>query len=232
MLVVAAGLRKTCHEPVPAHATTPRVAVSRPASQPTVTPDDQTDAVLARQALDGDDAAFTRLASRHKKWLYRFIRRYVGNDADAFDLLQESFIAAWTSLDRFDPERPFHAWLRQIALNKCRDRGRRDKVRSIIRRLSSGLEEFAARARWANPEAAIATEEALARLDKAIASLPLQLREPLILTVFENLSHREAAQILSVSEKAIETRVYRAKQRLSSVVERVDLQEFAEDSES
>jgi len=231
MLVVAAGLRKTCHEPGPAHAATLRVAVSRPASPLAMTPDDQADAVLARHALNGDDAAFTRLASRHKKWLYRFIRRYVGNDADAFDLLQESFIAAWSSLDRFDPERPFHAWLRQIALNKCRDRGRRDKVRSIIRQLSSGLEEFAARARWANPEAAISTEEALARLDNAIASLPLQLREPLILTVFENLSHREAAQILRVSEKAVETRVYRAKQRLCSVVERVDLHEFAEDSE-
>ena len=197
-----------------------------------MTPDDQADALLVRQALDGRDAAFTRLAGRHKKWLYRFIRRYVGQDADAFDLLQESFIAAWSSLDRYDPARPFHAWLRQIALNKCRDRGRREKVRSIIRRLSSDLEQFAAHARWANPEVAISTSEALARLDAAIASLPARLREPLILTVFENLSQREAAEILRVSEKAVETRVYRAKQRLSRVLERVDLQEISEDSES
>jgi RNA polymerase sigma factor CnrH len=197
-----------------------------------LTPDDQDDARLVRLALEGDDAAFTRLASRHKKWLYRFIRRYVGHDADAFDLLQESFIGAWSSLERFDSTRPFHAWLRQIALNKCRDRGRREKVRSIIRRFSSDIEQFAARARWANPEAAITSREALARLDTAIASLPTRLREPLILTVFENLSHRDAAQILRVSEKAVETRVYRAKQRLSTLIERFDLQEFAEDSES
>jgi RNA polymerase sigma-70 factor (ECF subfamily) len=196
-----------------------------------MTPDDQDDARLVRLALDGDDAAFTRLANRHKKWLYRFIRRYVGNDADAFDLLQESFIAAWSSLERFDAARPFHAWLRQIALNKCRDRGRREKVRSIIRRLSSDLEQFAAPARWANPEAAITSREALARLDTAIASLPPRLREPLILTAFENLSHREAAQILRISEKAVETRVYRAKQHLSKTVERFDLQDVAEDSE-
>jgi RNA polymerase sigma-70 factor (ECF subfamily) len=193
---------------------------------------DPDEARLVRLALAGDDAAFTQLAGRHKKWLYRFIRRYVGNDADAFDVLQESFIAAWSSLDRFDPEREFHAWLRQIALNKCRDRGRREKVRSIIRRFSSDLEQFAARARWANPEAAITSREALARLDTAIAALPPRLREPLILTVFEDLSHREAAQILHVSEKAVETRVYRAKQRLSQALERFDLQDFAEDSES
>lgn len=196
------------------------------------TPDDQEDARLVCLALDGSDAAFTRLAGRHKRWLYRFIRRYVGNDADAFDLLQESFIAAWSALEKFDSTRPFHAWLRQIALNKCRDRGRREKVRSIIRRLTSDQEQFVARARWANPEAAITSREALARLDSAIASLPPRLREPLILTVFENLSHRDAAQMLNVSEKAVETRVHRARQRLSQLIERFDIQEFAEDSES
>jgi RNA polymerase sigma factor CnrH len=196
-----------------------------------MTPDDEADALLVRQVLAGEDAAFTRLASRHKRWLYRFIRRYVGAEADAFDLLQESFIAAWSSLERYDADRPFHAWLRQIALNKCRDRGRRDKVRSIIRRLSSEPEQFAARGRWANPEAALSSREALSRLDSAIASLPVRLREPLVLSVFEELSHREVAQILGVSEKAVETRVYRARQRLSQVIEGIDLQDFVEDSD-
>ncbi len=197
-----------------------------------MTPDDEADALLARQTLDGDDAAFTQLTGRHKKWLYRFVRRYVGNDSDAFDVLQESLISAWSSLERYDPDRPFHAWLRQIALNKCRDRGRREKVRSIIRRVSSDPEQFAARARWANPEAVATSREALDRLDSAIASLPLRLREPLILTVFESLSQRQAAEVLGVSEKAVETRVYRAKQGLSRVLEKVDLQDLAEDSDS
>jgi RNA polymerase sigma-70 factor (ECF subfamily) len=196
-----------------------------------MTPDDLIDATLAREALRGSDVSFTRLAGRHKQWLYRFLRRYVGNDADAFDLLQESLIAAWSSLDRYDLERPFHAWLRQIALNKCRDRGRREKVRSIIRRLSSDLDQHAARARWANPEAVVTSREAVERLDSAIASLPPRLREPLILTAFESFSHREAGEFLGVSEKAVETRVYRAKQRLARVLERVDLQDFAEDSD-
>ncbi len=153
-------------------------AAALPPGSPRLTPDDLTDATLAREALDGSDSAFTRLAGRHKQWLYRFIRRYVGNDSDAFDLLQESLIAAWSSLDRYDPARPFHAWLRQIALNKCRDRGRREKVRSIIRRFSPDLEQHAARARWANPEAVVTSRETLQRLDGAIASLPVRLREP------------------------------------------------------
>ncbi len=204
-----------------------------PRSSPSkMTPDDEADALLVRQVLDGDDAAFTRLAGRHKRWLYRFIRRYTGGDADAFDLLQETFIATWSSLERYDPARPFHAWLRQIALNKCRDNGRREKVRSIIRRLSSDSEQFAARGRWANPEAALSGSEALSRLDSAIASLPTRLREPLILSVFEELSHREVAEFLGITEKAVETRVYRAKLRLSKAIDGVDPQDFSEDNES
>jgi RNA polymerase sigma factor (sigma-70 family) len=101
----------------------------------------------------------------------------------------------------------------------------------LVRYFSSDREQFPAQARWANPETAITTDEALGRLDSAIASLPPRLREPLILTVFENLSHREAAQMLRISEKAVETRVYRAKQHLSKAIERFDLQDFAEDSE-
>jgi RNA polymerase sigma-70 factor (ECF subfamily) len=61
---------------------------------------------------------------RHKGWLYQFIRRYVADRDDAYDVLQESFVSAWSALSRFDPERPFEAWLRRIALNKCRDRAR------------------------------------------------------------------------------------------------------------
>ena len=78
----------------------------------------------------------------------------------------------------------------------------------------------------------VSSGEVLKRLDGAIAALPVRLREPLILTLFEDFSHREAGEFLGVSEKAVETRVYRAKQSLSRVLERIDLQDFAEDSDS
>ncbi|MEO6186235.1 MAG: RNA polymerase sigma factor [Steroidobacteraceae bacterium] len=181
------------------------------------------DAELAGRALTGDDPAFTQLAGRHKVWLFRFIRRYVGNDDDALDLLQDSLVATWLSLHQYDPGRPFHAWLRQIALNKCRDWTRRNVLRGIVRYVSGDLDLFAADARRSNPEAMLADSQSLRRLDQAIATLPPRLREPLLLTVFEGLSNRETAMQLNASEKAVETRLHRARKRLAKVVEQSDL---------
>jgi RNA polymerase sigma-70 factor (ECF subfamily) len=190
-----------------------------------------TDEALATRAASGEEAAFTLLMQRHKGRLYRFIRRYVGHDDDAFDILQDSFIAAWKALTRFDPERPFAVWLRQIALNKCRDHARRGLLRAIVRYVSGGHDDAPAVARWANPEAALSIDETLRRLDAAIVSLPMSLREPLILRVFEGLSQREAAQMLGVSEKAVETRLYRAKCELATRIERAQLDSLIEDAD-
>lgn len=203
-----------------------------PADTAPVSELEPTDAQLVRRVLEGEDAAFTLLTQRHKTWLFRFIRRYVGQDDDAFDVLQDSFVSAWSSLHRYDPERPFIAWMRQIALNKCRDRARRNALRSIMRYLSGELDLFASKARWSDPEASLAADESSQRLDAAIASLSRSLREPLLLTVFEGLSQRDAARQLGISEKAIESRLYRAKQQLARVAESWELSSMNEDTES
>jgi len=184
---------------------------------------DPDDAALAHRALAGENAAFTELAARHKVWLFRFIRRYVGNDDDALDLLQDSLVATWLALHQYDAARPFHAWLRRIALNKCRDWTRRKLLRGIVRYVSGDLDLFAAEPRRSNPEVMLNDSQSLWRLDQAIAALPPRLREPLILTVFEELSTRETAVQLNVSEKAVETRLHRARKRLAKVIVKSDL---------
>src|SRR5215470_14148793 len=90
------------------------------------------DAKLVAAALAGDNAAFSTLMRLHKDALHRFVWRYVGDADEALDLVQDSFVAAWAALDRFDAARPFPAWLRRIALNKCRDWSRRRKVRQFF----------------------------------------------------------------------------------------------------
>jgi RNA polymerase sigma-70 factor (ECF subfamily) len=191
-----------------------------------------TDEALARRAVSGEEVAFTLLMQRHKGPLYRFIRRYVGHDDDAFDILQDSFVSAWTGLKRFDPQRPFTVWLRQIALNKCRDRGRRSVLRAVVRYVSGEHDDAPSMARWANPEAALSVDETLKWLDAAIVSLPVPLREPLILRVFENLSQRETAHVLGISEKAVETRLYRARRELAARIDRTQLDSLIEDTDS
>jgi RNA polymerase sigma-70 factor (ECF subfamily) len=178
------------------------------------------DAALVKATLGGDDAAFSGLMSRHKDGLYRFVRRYVGDADEALDLVQDTFVASWAALDRFDTARPFPVWLRRIALNKCRDWSRRRHVRRFF---FGAVSIDRAEPIAANTEAAPQArhlDERLTALDAAIAGLPVGLKEPLLLTVFEGLSHEEAAALLGISAKAVETRVYRAKQRLRDAVAR------------
>lgn len=178
------------------------------------------DAVLAARAAGGDERAFAELMGRHKAALYRFARRYVGDAEDAYDVVQQSFVAAWLALDRYDPARGFSTWLRAIALNKCRDHARRAAVRRLLTlsRPARTVEQVAD----ARPDAeaqGIARQE-LAVLDRAVAALPRALKEPLLLTVFEGLSQAEAGRELGISAKAVETRVYRARRTLTEAIGR------------
>jgi RNA polymerase sigma factor CnrH len=170
------------------------------------------DDTLIAAALGGDNAAFSTLMGRHKAPLYRFVRRYVGDTDESLDLVQETFVAGWSALNTFEQGRPFAVWLRRIALNKCRDWSRRRQVRRFF--FGASPLEAADSARLVTAAEDGAHADQLAALDTAIAALPAALKEPLVLTAFEQMSHAEAASMLGISAKAVETRVYRAKQKL------------------
>jgi RNA polymerase sigma factor CnrH len=172
------------------------------------------EASLIQRARRGDQAAFSDLVRRHQHPLYRFIRRYVGEADEAYDLLQETFVAAWESLARFDEAKPVGPWLRRIALNKCRDWSRRRTVRRLFFWAAS-LEETDVDAAAPDTESGDADAIMLARLDKEVADLPPSLKEPLLLTAFEGLSHQEAAAALNLTPKAVENRVRRARDLLA-----------------
>lgn len=183
-------------------------------------PSDEPDADLARRAAGGEERAFTLLMRRHKSALHRFAHRYVGDADAALDVVQETFVSAWSNLARYDPDRPFGPWLRRIALNKCRDRARRLAVRRMILG-DRDLDSAEARARpdpTPGAEAALVRAQQRRRLDRAVAELPQSLREPLLLTWLEEMSHQEAAEILGVTPKAVETRLHRARRRLAEVL--------------
>jgi RNA polymerase sigma factor CnrH len=174
-------------------------------------------ATLVGRALAGEDAAFALLMNRHKGWMFRFVRRYVGNPDDAYDVLQDAFFSAWLALSHYQQERPFEIWLRRIALNKCRDRARRSKVRRMLSGLFGDDDPmYEIPDTGPGPEELAAADQENHRLELAIASLPRSLKEPLLLTALEGLSHREAGQVLGIQAKAVEMRVYRARARLSA----------------
>ena len=171
------------------------------------------DAELARRAARSDRRAFDEIVQRHKTALYAFVRRYVGDADDAYDVLQNTFVSAWLGIKRFDPARPLLPWLRTIALNKCRDFGRRATVRRLLLRAKAEEPEE----HPAGPE--VSSEDVrLRRLDRAILSLPASYREALLLTTVSGLRHAEAAEILRTSAKAVEMRVRRARKKLAELL--------------
>ena len=175
---------------------------------------------LALAAVAGDRRTFERLIGRHKDALYRLARRYIGDADEAYDIVQETFVSAWLALRRFDPRQSFVSWLRTIALNKCRDHGRRRAVRRRI--LSLFAVEPAAAAEPAESESEDEPDslerQRLQRLDQAIAQLPSLYKEPLLLTTVSGLTQQEAARELGISAKAVEMRMRRARQRLREVL--------------
>jgi RNA polymerase sigma factor (sigma-70 family) len=186
---------------------------------------DATDAELVARVLKGEEPAFTALMRRHKSWLYLYIRRHTRSSEDAWDILQESFASAWGALKRYDPTRPFDIWLRRIALNKCRDKARKETVRRRVFALvglpAEAVEQVADAAPLA--EASSIAEQTMRRLNEAIRRLPDGLREPLILTALEGLSQKEAAEVLGVTPKVVEMRAYRARKQLAAALDIEDV---------
>lgn len=172
------------------------------------------DGELAALARSGHHGAYREFLARYKVPVFRLIRGHVGDPDEAMDLTQEAFVAGFAALDRYDGDRPFRIWIARIALNKCRDWARRRAVRSFFARaLPLGNAQDVAGDLPA-PDAVASDRAELARVRAAMAQLPHHLREILVLRGVEECSQAETADLLRVSEKTVETRLYRARARL------------------
>lgn len=182
-------------------------------------PSECSDGELAALTLAGRHQAFSEIMRRHREPVYRLVRGHIGHAEEALDLVQECFTSAFRRLDSYDQSRSMRAWLSQIAINKCRDWGRRRSVRRLLL-LSQPLDRATDIADPA-PEADVTMgdRQELERLWTAVAALPRTLKEPLILRTIEGMSQAEVADILRISEKAVETRLYRARRRLAALRE-------------
>lgn len=169
----------------------------------------------------GEEAGLRELMGRHREALFRFIFRYVRNEADAAELTEATFLRVYQNAGRFKPKAKVVTWIFSIAGNLCRDFLRKSKKRARDLSLNApipGAEgqeleaSFASGA--ANPEESAISREELAAIESAIHRLPHKLKFPFIYCVLEEHSYDACAEILRTSRKAVETRIYRARNRL------------------
>jgi RNA polymerase sigma factor (sigma-70 family) len=177
----------------------------------------QPDEALAREAAKGSHAAFTELMRRHKHDIYLTVGKLCWNHEQRYEATQEAFVKAWLNIRRYDPERSFRAWLHTVALNVARDLQRKQKVRRVVFGEGSLFDLASAMvADGSSPQdERIIEQDRLKALRHAIAKLPESLLAPLRLTVFEGRTQKETGVLLGITEKAVEIRLARTRQRLA-----------------
>lgn len=173
--------------------------------------DNAVDVDLVAQARNGRNQAFDFLMRQHSPMVVRYLTRLLGNVEDAHDAAQETFVALHRNLHRFDPNRPFVAWLFHIASNKGRDALRK---RTAMQWLGGddSMDKHATTA--PAPDIEVADRQTLERVDCAIQRLPEGLKTPLLLSAIEGLSHAEIGTVMGLTSKAVEVRIYRARSKL------------------
>jgi RNA polymerase sigma-70 factor (ECF subfamily) len=173
---------------------------------------------MARLAA-GHGAALNHLMERHAEKLFHYLIRALQNEDDAADLAQETFARVYQHRAKFDPRQKFSTWLYAIASNLVRDRYRWRK-RHPQMSLDAVNEATGNELGESFPDPAPSASETAQRNERAdavrlaVAALPEPLRVPLILSEYEEKSHAEIGLILQCSAKAVEVRIYRARQLL------------------
>ncbi len=175
------------------------------------------DELLLKRAQQGDPDAFESLMKENEALVWRVCWHYTGDREDASDCGQEAMIRIWRGLGSFHFECAFETWVYRVAANCCLDflrKRKRDRAESLEPLQEQGFDP--ADPSPGTEEQTIRREEH-ARLREAIAALPEDQRDALILTQLEGKSYEEAARMLETTEGTIKSRVSRAREKLKTL---------------
>ena len=178
----------------------------------TATSDEQ----IVERALTGDAEAFGEIVRRWERRIFALAYGMLGREEDARDATQETFLAAFRNLRGFRGEAKVSSWLHRIAVNQCITRQRRAKVRNEAAiedeeekhavRFSAPLEQ--------SPARMAEGKENIDAVRRAINSLPLDLRQVVLMKEFEELTFREIAEALDLPLSTVKSRLYTAMRQL------------------
>lgn len=181
--------------------------------------DPDADEALVQRVAAGDRAAFGRLVGRHEAALQRFALRACGGPREAEDALQDGLLALWRGAAGFRGEASARTWLFQLVVNACHRRHRR---RSGEPSRTEPVEAAAAiPGEDPAPDERASARQVGAALDAALAALPKEAREVLLLRDVEGLSGEETARALDIGLAAMKSRLHRARLEMKRRVEAI-----------
>jgi RNA polymerase sigma-70 factor, ECF subfamily len=173
-----------------------------------------TDRAIIDQVLAGDTEAFARLVDRHYDRCARVALRILGNREDAEEAVQDAFLRAFRALASYEDRERFQAWLTRILVNQCRTiRARVNRREEVFSALEiADAELFAVHG---EPDAG------WPELERALAQLPPEQREAIVLRYSDDLTYEEMARVTGAGESALKMRVQRAFARLRGLLSEV-----------
>ena len=180
---------------------------------------EETDEALVARCGRGDRLAFDRLVDRHGGALFRFATRHCRTERDAEDAVQDGLLAAWRRAATFRGEASARVWLFQVILHACRRRARRRAGEPTVHEAVEEAEALPGPA--PSPEALVESRQTGAALAAALAAMPEEGREVLLMRDVEGLSGEEAAAVLGVGLAAMKSRLHRARLDLKERVEAI-----------
>ena len=173
--------------------------------------------MLITQAKNGNVSAFETLVKKYQNSIYYLCRRMTGSHQSADDVSQETFIKAYFALNSFKDGMNFFTWIRKIAVNNSlnfikvskREEPLGDSAEKIAGNSSMGQEL---------PHEMLQRNQTEQKFKKALKALPPEQKIVFILRVYENLSYKEIAQLLEISEGTVMSRLSRAREKLKSMM--------------
>ena len=170
------------------------------------------DGQLVLRGQHGDKRALEELILLYQDTIFKLAFRMLGNTEDAADATQTTFLKAFENLKSFDPKFRFFSWIYRIAINECLNYRRRDRVSEYV---DESIPDQSA-----GPELAARDSELQASVQAALMTLNDDHRAVITLRHFGELSYTEIASVLELPEKTVRSRLFEARGRLKSAMER------------
>ena len=171
------------------------------------------DEEVVKCVLAGDTSMFEILMRRHNQRLYRVACAILRNDAEAEDLIQDTYVRAYQHLSQFEGRAKFSTWLTRIAVNEALARRRRQGLYKELDPMSEHqggkMDRFVSAT--PSPEQQVSSSETLQLLERAVATLPEIYRTVFVLRDVEDMDTGDTAAVLNISEENVKTRLHRAR---------------------
>jgi RNA polymerase sigma-70 factor (ECF subfamily) len=176
------------------------------------------DEELIRKALSGEQDAYQALLQRYQKTVFHIVVKIIRNSDDAQDLVQETFMRAFNTLESYRSEYRFSTWLCKIAANCSIDYLRKKKIKAYSMdkpyQTKNGTVEVELEDKGANPEEHFLRKQRIMSIEEAIKGLPPKYKQVIVYRHHDDKSYEEISRIMGIPIGTVKARIFRARELL------------------